>query len=68
MASEPLFERCSCGRHLTGVFPDDVDTVAPPGPGRVIVSVCTTCDYVPGFGGPPIHRRNLSLIRNVRWE
>lgn len=66
--NEVLFERCSCGRAMTGVFPDGFDTACVPGPAKVIVSVCSTCDYVPGFGGPPIFRRNLSLIRNTRWQ
>lgn len=66
--AEILFERCHCGRHLTGVFPDDLDVSCVPGPREVIVTVCTSCDYVLGIGGPPVQRRNLSLIRNTRKQ
>lgn len=66
--SQVAFERCRCGRAMTGVFPPDMDVAGVPGPAEVIVSVCTSCDYVPDFGGPPIAGRNLSLIRNTRWQ
>lgn len=63
------FERCHwCGTCMTGVFPDGFDTSSPPGPAEVLGAVCTRCDYVTGIGGPPVHRRNLSLIRNTRWQ
>jgi len=65
---EILFERCRCGVALTGVFPDGFDVIGVPGPAAVIVTVCTACDYVPGSGGPPIVGRNLSLVRNTRWQ
>lgn len=63
-----LFERCGCGKALTGVYPDGYDTTACPGPRDVIVTVCSSCDYVPHYGGPPVHRRNLSLVRNTQWQ
>lgn len=63
-----MFERCGCGVHMTGVFPDGYDVSAVPGPRDVIVSVCSSCDYVAGRGGPPVTGRNLSLIRNTRWQ
>lgn len=66
--TEIHFERCGCGKHLTGVFPDGHDITPVPGPAALLVAVCTSCDYVAGAGGPPIHRRNLSLIRNTRWQ
>lgn len=62
------FLRCSCGVHLTGVFPPGLDVSSPPGPAELIVAVCSTCDYAIGAGGPPIVGRNLSLIRNTRWQ
>jgi hypothetical protein len=66
--NDVLFERCSCGKAITGVFPDGFDITGVPGPAAVLVTVCTSCDYVPGFGGPPVSKRNLSLVRNTRWQ
>lgn len=63
--NEELFERCSCGNAMTGVYPGE-PPAAPAGP--PIVAVCSSCDYVAGSGGPPIVGRNLHLIRNTRWQ
>ncbi len=65
---EVIFERCTCGRPMTGVYPEEFDVSGVPGPREVIVAVCTCCDYAAGYGGPPVAGRNLSLIRNTRWQ
>jgi hypothetical protein len=66
--ADVAFERCRCGNAMTGVFPDGVDISAVPGPRLVIVRLCSSCDFAAGFGGPPIAGRNISLIRNTRWQ
>jgi len=66
--TDVAFERCRCGNHMTGVFPDGFDISGVPGPAGVVVRLCSSCDYVPGVGGPPIAGRNISLIRNTRWQ